>query len=97
AENSQPISKMPSHLVQHQFRPGVSGNPGARPKGIVAKALTKELRRKIAGTDESLLKVYLRKYLDEAIKECDAARFVSIRDTVDGRPKKQSREWHKCN
>src|ERR1700740_2716185 len=65
---------------------GVSGNPGGRPKGIVARAVIKELNRKIPGTNETVLKAYVRKYIEEAIRECDAARFASIRDTVDGRP-----------
>lgn len=33
-----------------------------------------------------MLKAYVRKYVEEAINECDAARFNSIRDTVEGKP-----------
>ena len=85
AANSARISPT-EHLRPYQFKPGQSGNPSGRPKGIVAKALRKELQRKIPGSDETLLKAYVRKYVEEAIKECDAARFNSIRDTLDGRP-----------
>ena|SRR6266481_7897145 len=88
AENTGQITEKRKGRLEN-LRPwpkGVSGNPGGRPKGIVAKAVTRELNRKIPGADETVLRAYVRKYIEEAIKECDAARFTSIRDTVDGRP-----------
>ena len=75
-----------SNLNLRMFKPGQSGNLSGRPKGIVAKVMTKELQRKIAGSNETVLKAYIRKYIEEAIRECDAARFTSIRDTTDGKP-----------
>jgi len=41
------------------YKKGQSGNPGGRPKGIVSKALTKELKRK-AAQGETVLVGYPR-------------------------------------
>ena len=63
---------------------GVSGNPGGRPKGIVGKAVLRELRRP-AEKGQTKLQALAGAQVDKAIQgDTRAAEFV--RDSVDGRP-----------
>ncbi len=72
--------------IATRFKKGTSGNLNGRPKGIVSKALTKELKRKIADSGETVLQALIKGYVVKALEEQDPARFNSIRDTVDGKP-----------
>ncbi len=75
--------------IATRFKKGTSGNPNGRPKGIVSKALTKELKRKIADSGETVVQALVKGYVAKALEELDPARFNSIRDTVDGKPVSQ--------
>lgn len=66
---------------QYAFRKGQSGNPGGKPKGIIGKALLRQLRANkradLAGIIEGVIKT---------AKDGNPAAFAQIRDTVDGKP-----------
>ena len=85
-ENTGPITENRKGRLEN-LRPwpkGVSGNPGGRPKGIVGRAVLRQLRKR-AETGETNLDAVARAQVHKAIKgDTRAAEFV--RDSVDGRP-----------
>ena len=66
------------------FKPGQSGNPGGRPKGIVQRAVRKQLLAEIASGVKNVDAVAAAQ-VEKAIAG-DTAAFVAIRDTCDGKP-----------
>lgn len=74
-----------AHLREHQFKPGESGNPSGRPKGIFGATALKRLPR--AGKDgESKLVALIDAQIDKAIRKRDTRAAEFLRDSVDGKP-----------
>ncbi len=69
----------------HRFKPGQSGNPGGRPKGIFGKAVLRQLRKR-AEKGETNLDAVVGAQVDKAIAKGDTRAAEFLRDTVDGRP-----------
>jgi hypothetical protein len=63
------------------FPKGVSGNPGGRPR----KVLAERLLRKLLENDEATAEALIASLIEKA-KTGDVAAFNSIRDMVDGKP-----------
>lgn len=68
------------------WKPGQTGNPGGRPKGIVSSALSKQLLRRAANGGKSDLDAVVEAIIKTA-KKGNTPAFCAIRDTVDGPPK----------
>ena len=75
-----------SRIKPWQWKPGQSGNPGGRPKGIVSAALLEQLLRKAPKGGKSELQAIVEAIVATA-KKGNAKAFCAIRDTVDGPPK----------
>lgn len=74
-----------AHLREHQFKPGESGNPSGRPKGIFGATALRRLLR--AGKDgEPKLVTLIDGLIDKAIRKRDTRAAEFLRDSVDGRP-----------
>ena len=71
----------PDKIIPYRYKPGQSGNPSGRPKGLLAAALLKQLL-KSGGED---LKKIVAGVIASAAKG-DAKAFAVIRDSTDGRP-----------
>ena len=74
-----------AHLREHQFKPGESGNPSGRPKGIFGAAALRRLLR--AGKEgESKLVEVIDAQIDKAIRKHSTQAAGFLRDCVDGKP-----------
>lgn len=74
-----------AHLREHQFKPGESGNPSGRPKGIFGQTALRLLLR--AGKDgQPKLVALIDGMIDKAIRKRDTRAAEFLRDSVDGRP-----------
>src|SRR5664279_3842241 len=71
----------PDKIIPYRYKPGQSGNPSGRPKGLIGAALFKQLR-KSGGKD---LELIIAGIISSARKG-DAKAFSTIRDSIDGRP-----------
>jgi hypothetical protein len=71
----------PDKIIPFRYKPGQSGNPSGRPKGLIGAALFKQLR-KSGGKD---LERIVAGIIASATKG-DAKAFNAIRDSIDGRP-----------
>ena len=69
----------------HRWKPGQSGNPGGRPKGIFGKAALRQLRER-AENGQTNLDAVVGAQVDKAIAKGDTRAAEFLRDTVDGRP-----------
>ena len=78
--NSHQISRT-AHLGPYQWKPGESGNPSGRPKGLISASLHDYLTRNKGVKLEEMV----RGAIESAIKGNPKALAV-IRDSVDGRP-----------
>jgi hypothetical protein len=68
-------------LVANIWKPGQSGNPSGRPKGIIRDQLYDALR---AGDDKRLKGIVLG--IVRSAKKGNPKAFAVIRDSIDGRP-----------
>ena len=68
------------------FKPGQSGNPGGRPKGIVARSARRHLRMEVASGVRQV-DCMVDAQIQKAIADADTAAFIALRDTADGRPR----------
>src|SRR5271166_1152678 len=71
------------------FKPGQSGNPGGRPKGLFSRAARKHLRRQIA-EGVTQLDAVIDAQVQEAIEKRCTQAATFLRDTVDGKPQADS-------
>ncbi len=71
----------PDKIIPYRYKPGQSGNPSGRPKGLIGAALFKQLRES-GGKD---LERIVAGIIVSATK-ADAKAFNAIRDSIDGRP-----------
>ena len=71
----------PDKIIPYRYKPGQSGNPSGRPKGLIGAALFKQLR-KSGGKD---LERIVAGIIASATRG-DAKAFAVIRDSTDGRP-----------
>src|SRR5215470_9110576 len=71
----------PDKIIPYRYKPGQSGNPSGRPKGLIGAALFKQLP-KSGGKD---LERIVAGIIGSATKG-DARAFAVIRDSTDGRP-----------
>lgn len=69
--------------VQHQFKPGQSGNPAGRPKG---QSVTAILRQVVDADDSTLAEQLVRKLVDRAIGG-DIRAIREVLDRLEGKPR----------
>lgn len=92
AENSGK-NKGHANIIPHKFKPGVSGNPGGRPKGVFRQMTERVIQQKLKGDPEQRTKLELmvEGQIRGAVKgnpQC----FAVLRDTVDGKPQADKAE-----
>lgn len=87
--NTEATAKKLGGVTGKGFKPGRSGNPSGRPKGLVSKALLRHLRTKTG--DKRELDAVVEAIVNTA-KKGNAQAFCAIRDTVDGPPKQEGAE-----
>jgi uncharacterized protein DUF5681 len=80
-------SSRADHIKAHRFKPGVSGNPRGRPKGVFKTAALRHLRKKLASGDTQLDAV-VDSQIQQAMKQGKGSTLAAtfLRDTVDGKP-----------
>lgn len=81
-------SKRPLPPVATRFKPGQSGNPGGRPKGLFSRYSRKHLLQEIADGVRTIDEV-IAAQVDRAITERDTQAAAFLRDNVDGKPTTQ--------
>ena len=86
-ENSK--NQYPPFLDEHgKFKPGISPNPGGRPKGVsITKMLLETLEQKPEGSKITYAEAILKKILTKAIAEGNTQVLLELWDKVDGRSK----------
>ncbi len=80
--------KRPLPPVATRFKPGTSGNPGGRPKGLFNRYTRKHLLREVADGVRTIDEV-IAAQVDRAITERDTQAAAFLRDNVDGKPSSQ--------
>jgi hypothetical protein len=80
-------SSRADHIKAHRFKPGVSGNPRGRPKGVFKIAALRQLRKKLASGDTQLDAV-VDSQIQQAMRQGKGSTLAAtfLRDTVDGKP-----------
>jgi hypothetical protein len=71
--------------LRPSWKPGQSGNPSGRPKGIFGKAALKQLRKR-AESGETNLDAVVGAQVGKAIAKADTHAAEFLRDVVDGKP-----------
>jgi hypothetical protein len=74
-----------AHLREHRFKPGESGNPSGRPKGIFGVTALKRLLRAGKNSETKLIAL-IDAQIDKAIRKHDTRAAEFLRDSIDGRP-----------
>lgn len=74
-----------AHLREHQFKPGESGNPSGRPKGIFGRAALRRLLRPGKDGEPRLVEV-IDAQIDKAIRRHSTQAAGFLRECVDGKP-----------
>jgi hypothetical protein len=67
------------------FKPGQSGNPNGRPKGLFSRAALRQLRQQVAdGTKQ--VDCVVDSLIQKAINGADVPAATFLRDCTDGKP-----------
>ena len=88
-ENSEGRARRLANLKP--FKPGQSGNPGGRPRGIFGRTALKRLLRRAKNGDSQLVAL-IDAQIDKAIRKRDTRAAEFLRDSVDGRPSAQEQQ-----
>jgi hypothetical protein len=72
---------VPEELKPYQYKPGQSGNPSGRPRGLISAALIKQLRKSGGKDLAAIVEGIIR-----SARRGNPKSFSVIRDSVDGRP-----------
>src|SRR3990167_11021634 len=75
--------------IEHQFKPGVSGNPAGKPKGAISLvAILKEKLSEVPeGADKkTYAQLLIQRMMSIALKDGDVGMIKDMIDRIDGKP-----------
>lgn len=84
-ENGNPQNKrknkLPEKFVEAQFKPGKSGNPGGRPKGVLTAKLDKQLLRVVPNDPHR--RSYAQLLIESMVKRAISRSDVLVKEIFD--------------
>ena len=67
------------------FKPGQSGNPGGRPKGLFSRSARRQLRQEVS-VGVKQVDCVVDSLIQKAVNEADVPAATFLRDSCDGKP-----------